>query len=249
MYGLADELPVVLGPDERDPPGMQIYTLGALKYPGAQDVYVAFPSVWYSRRPDWRSGQSDPNASDTLEVQFAFSRDGVRWQRPFRQAVIRRGPPGSGSEGQIYSSGMVRHRDRLLVYFSGLSSRHLTGNPKDDWNPVIGRAVFRLDRFIGAEAAYEGGELTTPPLVFGGRRLELNARTGGGGFIQVELLDEAGTTLPGFGLAGADRVNGDAVAHAVSWAGRSDVSALAGRTVRLRFVMRDAKLYAFQFAP
>jgi hypothetical protein len=38
------------------------------------------------------------------------------------------------------------------------------------------------------------------------------------------------------------------VAHVVKWQGRSDVGPLAGRPVRLRFVMRSAKLYAFQFA-
>ena len=31
--------------------------------------------------------------------------------------------------------------------------------------------------------------------------------------------------------------------------GDPDVGALAGRPVRLRFVMRDARLYSFQFLP
>jgi len=247
--GLSDELPVVLKPDERDPPGMQIYTLGAVKYPFAADAHVAFPSMWYSRRPDWATGKADPEASDTLEVQLALSRDGVAWRRPFRHAVIRRGPTGSGLEGQIYSSGMVRHGDRLLVYYCGLGSRHLTGDPKSDWNPVIGRVVFRLDGFVSADAAYEGGELTTPPLVFEGNRLELNATTGGGGFVRVEVLDAQGRVHPGFGLAEADRVDGDSVAHRVTWRGRTDLGALGRAPIRLRFVMRDARLYAFQFVP
>src|SRR5262249_34934191 len=102
---LRDEIPVVLQSDNRDPVGTQIYTLYASKY--GRDAYVAFHSVWYSREK-WYGGQIDPEASDTFETQFTFSRDGVRWQRPWREAVIPTGLPGSGAEGQIYAAGMVR---------------------------------------------------------------------------------------------------------------------------------------------
>jgi hypothetical protein len=35
----------------------------------------------------------------------------------------------------------------------------------------------------------------------------------------------------------------------VHWQGRSDLSALAGRPVRLRFVLKDADVFALRFAP
>jgi hypothetical protein len=38
------------------------------------------------------------------------------------------------------------------------------------------------------------------------------------------------------------------VDRAVSWRGSEDVSKLAGEPVRVRFVLRDADLYAFRFA-
>ncbi len=247
--GLQDEFPFALQPDEQDPPGMQVYTFCAYKYPYAQDAYVAFPSMWYSRRPDWLTGRPDPEASDTLEMQFAFSRDGIEWKRPFRQAVVQLGPRGSGMEGQIYSGGMVRNGDRLFIYYNGLPSRHITGKPEEDWISITGRAIFRLDGFISADAAYDGGELTTPPLVFEGERLHLNAITGGGGFIRVEIQDAAGNSIPGYSVESADRVNGNSVAHAVTWKGEAAIDSLAGKTIRLRFVMRDAKLFAFQFVP
>jgi hypothetical protein len=41
---------------------------------------------------------------------------------------------------------------------------------------------------------------------------------------------------------------GDDLARAVTWGGKADVGQLAGRPLRLRFVLRDADLYAFQFA-
>ena len=42
-------------------------------------------------------------------------------------------------------------------------------------------------------------------------------------------------------------MNGNNVAFPVSWKGQSDVSALAGREVRLHIKLRNSKLYAFQF--
>jgi hypothetical protein len=40
---------------------------------------------------------------------------------------------------------------------------------------------------------------------------------------------------------------GDTLERAVTWRRSADVSRLAGRAVRLRFVLKDADVYAFQF--
>jgi hypothetical protein len=63
----------------------------------------------------------------------------------------------------------------------------------------------------------------------------------------VELLGEDEKPLPGFSLADCDELFGDSIDRIVTWADRSDVSAYAGRSIRLRIVMRDADLYALQF--
>jgi hypothetical protein len=65
---------------------------------------------------------------------------------------------------------------------------------------------------------------------------------------RVEIQDEIGIPVPGFALTEADIIHtANTINRVASWQGRTDVSALAGRTVRLRFVMRDTDLYAFQF--
>jgi hypothetical protein len=235
----------VLKPDLEDPDGMQVYTIYAYNYP-AQDAYVAFPSMWYSRRPD-DFERVDAGASDTLEIQFTFSRDGIRWQRPFRQPLVSLGSPGSAWEHQIYGAGLVESGDRLYFYYNGLPSEHLTMDKAADWTCVTARAIFRLDGFVSADAAYQGGELTTPLLTFTGSRLQYNAKTGGGGFIRTEILDSTGAPVPGFTLADSHRVNGNSVRHLAAWRGSADVSPLAGQPVRLRLVMRDTKLFALQF--
>ena len=112
---------------------------------------------------------------------------------------------------------------------------------------TITRAIYRHDGFVSVDATYDGGEFTTPPLVFGGDRLEINFDGSAGGWAQVEIQDGTGRPVPGFSEEDGDRIAGNAVDHLVSWNGRSDVSSLKDKAVKLRFIMRDAKLYAFQF--
>jgi hypothetical protein len=42
-------------------------------------------------------------------------------------------------------------------------------------------------------------------------------------------------------------LRGNSTAKIATWGGEQDVSALARKPVRLRFVMRSMKLFAFQF--
>ena len=67
------------------------------------------------------------------------------------------------------------------------------------------------------------------------------------GRLNVGLLDEAGREIPGFGVAACDPLRGDQVRHIVTWKGRQEVGHLSDRRVRLRFEMKDAKVFAFQF--
>jgi hypothetical protein len=99
---------------------------------------------------------------------------------------------------------------------------------------------------MSADAAYTGGELVTKLLTFTGDCLELNVDTSAGGTVLVEIQDEAGQPIQGFTVSDADEINGNSVRRPVTWNDSGDVSALAGKPIRLRFVMRDTKLYAFQ---
>ena len=93
------------------------------------------------------------------------------------------------------------------------------------------------------------GELTTVPLVFDGRRLELNVQTSVCGSLKVEILGEDGRAIPGYSLDECLAIKGNFIRRTVSWKSGDDVSALKGRPIRLHFIMRHAKLYAFQFHP
>jgi hypothetical protein len=232
-YGAANyEFPIAFQTDDRDPDHM-VYKMNAVKYLDT-DFYVSFPGFWY------------PNVADNDDVQFAFSRDGIKWQRPFRQPIIRLGMPGSGCEGYIdLAEGMIRHGNELWLYYMGLPEHHLAMEVK--WDSVFARAIYRLDGFISEDGEYDGGELVTRPMIFAGSTLELNLDTSAGGWAYVELQDETGGPIRGYSLKEADRLNGNTVNMKASWGDKVDVGALAGKAVKIRFVLRNCKLYAFQF--
>jgi len=113
----------------------------------------------------------------------------------------------------------------------------------------VRRYTLRLDGFVSIKAPLSGGELVTRPVTFTGRSLTVNFATSAAGDLRVELQDSDGSPLPGFTLEDADPAFGDAIERTLHWRAGSDVSSLAGRPVRLRFVLRDADLYAFRFVP
>ena len=58
---------------------------------------------------------------------------------------------------------------------------------------------------------------------------------------------KGGNPIPGFTLDECDMFFGDTLDWRCSWNGSTDVSPLAGKTVSLRFVMREADLYSMKF--
>src|SRR5436190_10502084 len=92
------------------------------------------------------------------------------------------------------------------------------------------------------DAGPDAGIVVTKPLTFKGTRLLVNLAAKGS--LRVSLLDDSGKAIPGFENAEA---TGDSLSQEIRWA--SDLAALEGKTVRLRFELRDAKLFAFQFVP
>ncbi|MDR3674581.1 MAG: hypothetical protein P4N24_03765 [Acidobacteriota bacterium] len=232
-------------------PRMDFYTSAAWKYPRAEDVYLMFPSAYYHFQEDWarRRGTTDPRNDGTLDVQFATSRDGKSWFRLDRHPFIRLGVAGGFASATAYmASGCICRPEEIWFYYG--ASDHTHGNydlAHDRFLGTITRARMRLDGFASVDAEYSGGEFTTPPLPFTGNQLSLNTDTSAGGHVRVELQDESAKPLAGFSADDCDPINGNFIQKVVSWRGHTGMQAWAGRPVRLRFVMRDAKLYSFKF--
>ena len=75
----------------------------------------------------------------------------------------------------------------------------------------------------------------------------LNAAVRAGGSLLVEVLGADGNPIPGFTQQDANILTGDSVAINVTWGGSNNLSSLGDEPIKLRFLMQDAKLYAFQF--
>jgi hypothetical protein len=248
------ELPQAMSYDELDPTGpppveTDLYFSMVSIYPWAEDVYVGFPSPYYYLPPP-------PNGKfgndGLLDVQLAVSRDGSHFERPDRShAYIPLGLSGTPEGGCIYmSQGMARLGDELYQYYGAFEDSH--GYDFKDVGVLEGEggvylAVQRLDGFMSADAAYTGGWLATPPLDFTGGRLELNIDCAATGHARVELRDANNGPIEGFGVHDCDLIRGNHVHHTVTWKGSSDLSRLSSQPVRLRFTMRNTRLFAFQF--
>ena len=89
--------------------------------------------------------------------------------------------------------------------------------------------------------------MTTKLLKFTGKELEINYSTAAAGSLKVEIQDEQGRAVSGFSLSDATEIVGDQIERVVTWKQKSDVSQLAGKPVRLRFVMKDAELFSLRF--
>ena len=225
---------------------MDFYGPGVFQYGEAPGIYFAMISAFYHWRMD--EGKSWP---DTADVQLAVSRDGRQFRRlGGRKPFLRLGPAGSFySKWVWFMPQPVRMGDELWIYYSGNNDDHSGRvDPKAGQRMTgVTRAILRLDGFVSADAAYTGGTLTTPPIIFEGKSLELNLDTSAGGVAQIEIQEASGKPVPGYTLAEADELNGNSVRMSVSWQGRTDLSVLAGRPLKLHFKLRDCKLYAYQF--
>jgi hypothetical protein len=113
--------------------------------------------------------------------------------------------------------------------------------------PRLRRYSLRIDGFVSVSAGFDGGELVTKPLIFDGEELVLNYATSAGGSVQVEVQDQDGQPIDGFGIERSDTLFGDELCRQVTWGGNGDVTPLAGEPVRLRIGMADADLYSFRF--
>lgn len=207
----------------------QLYTNAIRQYFRAPHLYVGFPTRYQAK-------------TEQVEPILMTSRDGAhfnRWPEPLIPITAPKDRDGNRSNYMAHGLIQIPGQDREIsvfgteAYYEGPGSR-------------VRRFTFRTDGFVSvnAEAA---GDMLTKKLQFFGNTLQLNYAAQEGGSLQVEILDEQGKPLPGFALADCPPLTGNEISQTVTWKAGSDLSALAGKTVQLRFALKQADLYALQF--
>jgi hypothetical protein len=244
-------------------PPVDYYGATIFKYPddSPDSVYIMLAhAFWHwQRRPEKeRAGGYDDHkfqfevlAPATLDDRLAISRDGIHFSRlGNRKSFIPLGCAGTFSSKMTWSlPNPVRMGNELWIYYFGDNRDHdgFVDPAASARRTAIDRAILRLDGFVSADAAYTGGEIVTPLITFSGSRLELNVDPGAGGSIRVELLDENDKPIEGYTRDDTTPLYTNSVCLPVTWATNSSVAALAGKPIKIHFLMRDCKLYAFQF--
>ena len=225
-------------------PREHLYTNGTHPYFRAPHILIALPK----RFVPWRTYHSTMPTAGVSEAVFMSSRDGIHWDRRFMEAFIR---PGRDPRNWVHrtnmpSAGVVpTSDDEMSLYVS----RHYTFP-----SAHLERMVLRTDGFVSIHAGHEGGEWVSRPLIFEGGNLVLNLATSAAGSIRLEVQDTGGRPLPGFALEESPLIWGDEIEHTVRWerssgrpASDQPLKRIAGKPVRLRFVMKDADLYSLRF--
>ena len=225
---------LLLFPDSDDLPDVEFKSLVPFKYEGA----------WIATLGAHR--ETHAPTGDDSDNQLAYSRDFLHWRRPCgRKTFMPPGPDGSWEDINNQSFNFIVRDDKIYIYYAGNGWR-------DPFTcSSIGLATLRLDGFASLEAPVAAkkvndppreGTLLTKPLWSKGNRLVINAETNA--YVTAELTDPDGRVIPGFGNADCERFTGDSVRHTLSWKGREEIGGLF--PLRIRFRMRDARLYSLQ---
>ncbi len=228
----------VFVPDDKDEGLLEFYGMGGIHRRGR--LWIGFVRVL---RDDLSCDPGGPKNGIGYTV-LATSRDAVTWHRDRKPFIDRNPKPGTWDHAMTWVSTVLPVGDEVFIYYGGYARGHKIEKRRER---QLGLARIRKDGYVSLSAGEKGGWLETPPLVFEGGRLVLNVDVRAGGQVHVELQDDRGRAIPGFSLAQCQAIPRGGVAKTVTWAGKSDVSALAGRCVRLRIEMCRADLYALQF--
>ena len=216
-----------------------LYTNAIRPYFRAPHIYLGTPARFMSTR---KKIDVHPH-SGISDALLMSSRDGIHFQR-WNEGFIRPSPePENWTDRNQYPTwGMLELTPGELSLYWGEHNKH----PEKR----LRRGTLRVDGFASLHAGGEGvGEMLTRPLVFAGRRLEINYATSAAGTMLFALCDEAGEAFEGFSFDDSEMLYGNELAHIVTWRGVvSDLSQFAGRPVRLRVRLQDADLYAIRFA-
>lgn len=220
----------------------QIYNHEAMPY---ESQSIGYFTIWQG---------PENNVCDSLNIQkrnevlIGWTRDGFNWNRknksPFLPVSTN---PRAWNAGNVQSTNgnPLIVGDSLFFYVSG---RH-ESKPIHDSNFSTGLAMLRRDGFASVQASKKEGFLTTKLLSFDGKYLFVNTEVEKGK-LAVELIDENDNVIKGFSKKECKIIqNLNSTKQVVAWKSNTDLSALKGRNIRLKFYLTNGNLYSFWISP
>jgi hypothetical protein len=247
---IVNELPIAIDLDT----ARQVYNPGVVPIEG---MYLAFPDIF---RVFPGPGHPDKNrfpqselyqwSNDGFVAPALFvSEDGRSFRRIGASPYIDLGAADELDAKQVRMiAGFIRQGNEIWQYYGGQRTSHtLQRGTRPRRGSDVMRAIQRKDGFAAMTGGPEGGEVVTVPLICSGAQLAVNYDAGAWGEIRVELLNAEGNPLLNYTLADSAPLVANEVYGAVQWSDRRDLAPLAGKQIRIRFCVKDARLFSFRF--
>ena len=184
----------------------------------------------------------DFSGRGTMPGELAVSRDGVRWNRPFRdRPFLPLGEKGDFNGGCLWTNATpVFLEDETRLYYSGDPGWEVDGHRNG-----VGFAVMPRDRFAGVQPIARVGQITLRAMDLGRwDTMSLNADAIKGR-IRCEMLNVNGYRLRGFTAEDAVPIEGDSLQHRVRWRASTLSDLPPGEPLHLRLHLENAEVFAF----
>ena len=203
-------------------PREHLYTNAIQKYFRAPHLFIGFPTRYEPK-------------SQQVEPILMSSRDGQTFHRHAEAVIPRTAPKDRNHNRSNYMAwGMFQlpgKPNEISVY-----------STENYYEPTPGRVrrfVYRVDGFVALRGGVDGGQVTTKPLRYKGRRLLLNYKVRADGTLTVEALNESGQVV-----GKSKPLSGDAIDAPVTWEQNPDFSQ---GIVHLRFTLKNADVFSLRF--
>jgi hypothetical protein len=251
-----------LEPDDLDLPDTEFYGLSPFPY-GNQYLGLLWVFHTYSQQIDVqfvssRDGRAwNRSVHRRVFLPLGFMKNDYDGHAFDSEMIMAIAPP-------------VEVNGEIWMYYTGYGNKHNANTYEealeDTYLGEIGVAKVPMDHFCFLAATSEGSVVTKSIRISGSTmHVAASTRSIGGrgqnfnpvwsqmftnvkdgeGEVRVEVLDEQGKAIPGFSAADCNPIKGPIADHDVTWAGRENLSTLRGKSVRFKFVLRDAEIYSY----
>ncbi|MDP6543961.1 MAG: hypothetical protein QGH60_08200 [Phycisphaerae bacterium] len=209
---------------------LQIHDMPVFRHAG---VYIGLVGLF----------ETGPTGASRQHVELAWSPDSVEWRRicPGTPLIPNSQDMNDYDWGCIFAAGPIFKKDEILLYYGADKGRFMS------WRQGSAcLARLRPDGFAGYEQVVGGNSrtasVTTKPVIAVTGSLRLSADVAMSGYVKVTLLDKENKAL-----AESDLIAKTGTDAEVQWKKGFSLKTLKDKDIRLRFELRDSKLYSFSF--
>ena len=207
-----------------DRPLEHLYTNAIRNDPRAPHILIGFPTRYL------------PNEGQRVEPTFMSSRDGSNFHRWLEPVIPESAPADrTGNRSNYMTWGLLELPGKPNEYSVYATEAYYTGP-----DSRVRRFTYRKDGYV-AIIGRDKGSLMTKPVSYKGSQLSVNARIAEGGRVVVEMLTPDGPVWV------SNPITGDSIDHEITWPVKSPLKKYAGEPVQIRFHLKNAELYSFQF--